>query len=149
MKGRFFKIQVDLLETILKQFNALGYLYDERGSGVPIRDWYDHVMEMDYKDPVLQIDLHDGGNHLRITSETYLNATKNQRQIFGWDVFQQIFPDIILNETEHYLLNISEPILRKLMTEEEIKVANRLVKEGLMGKGISEDRQKTVTYYPL
>ena len=50
---------------------------------------------------------------------------------------------------EDYLLkHTSEaPLLRKLMSKDEIKMANRLVKEGKMIKGRSEDKQNTVVYY--
>jgi len=39
------------------------------------------------------------------------------------------------------------PLLRKLMSSEEIKTANKLVKEGKLLKGRSDDKQKTVCYY--
>lgn len=38
-------------------------------------------------------------------------------------------------------------ILRKMMSSDEIKVANILVRQGLIYKGISDDKQKTVMYY--
>ena len=38
------------------------------------------------------------------------------------------------------------PILRKLMSREEIKVANKLAKEGKICKGTSDDKQKTVQF---
>tara|TARA_R110000796_G_scaffold1673_2_gene6928 strand:+ start:7534 stop:7704 length:171 start_codon:yes stop_codon:yes gene_type:complete len=41
----------------------------------------------------------------------------------------------------------TNPLLRKLMSSEEIKVVNKLVKEGKMFKGISDDKQKSITYY--
>ena len=40
-----------------------------------------------------------------------------------------------------------EPLLRKLMSKDEIKLANKLVKEGKMIKGRSDDKQKTIVYY--
>ena len=55
------------------------------------------------------------------------------------------------NDIENDLLSITSesPLLRKLMSKEEIKIANRLVKEGKMFKGISDDKQKTVCYYAV
>lgn len=46
------------------------------------------------------------------------------------------------------LLSKSLGILRKLMSKEEIHIANILVKEGLMIKGISDDKQHSVCYFP-
>jgi hypothetical protein len=37
--------------------------------------------------------------------------------------------------------------LRKFMTSEEIKMANKLVKKGLMEKGTSDEKKSSVTYY--
>jgi hypothetical protein len=37
--------------------------------------------------------------------------------------------------------------LRKFMTTEEIKMANKLVKKGLMEKGKSDEKKSSVTYY--
>lgn len=50
---------------------------------------------------------------------------------------------------EEYLLQYTSeaPLLRKLMSKEEIRMANKLVKEGKMIKGRSEDKQNTVVYY--
>jgi hypothetical protein len=52
-----------------------------------------------------------------------------------------------MNNIEEDLLDCPHPILRKLLSSEEIKVANRLVKEGKLMKGISDDKQKSRTYY--
>jgi len=51
------------------------------------------------------------------------------------------------NEITEYLLNLTQPILRKLMSKDEIKVANELVKNGKLKKGISDDKQKSVIFY--
>jgi hypothetical protein len=37
--------------------------------------------------------------------------------------------------------------LRKFMASEEIKMANKLVKKGLMEKGTSDEKNSSVTYY--
>ena len=37
--------------------------------------------------------------------------------------------------------------LRKFMTSEEIKMANKLVKKGLIEKGTSDDKKSSVIYY--
>lgn len=57
--------------------------------------------------------------------------------------------DIDIKEAEEYLLSISPefPVLRKMLTKIEIKVANRLFKEGKLAKGISDDKQKNVIFY--
>lgn len=39
------------------------------------------------------------------------------------------------------------PQLRKFLNKYEIKVANRLVKEGKLEKGISDDKHKNVIFY--
>jgi hypothetical protein len=39
------------------------------------------------------------------------------------------------------------PILRKLMSPKEIKIANKLVKDGKLIKGRSDDKQSTMTFY--
>ena len=52
-------------------------------------------------------------------------------------------------DVEIFLLSITNesPLIRKLMSKVEIKVANRLVKEGKLVKGISDDKQRTICYY--
>ena len=40
-------------------------------------------------------------------------------------------------------------ILRKLMSKNEIKAANQLAKEGLIIKGISDDKQKSIIFYKI
>ena len=54
-----------------------------------------------------------------------------------------------MNEIEKRLLKYdgSNPILRKLLSSEEIKTANKLVKQGKMQKGIADDRSGLVIYY--
>jgi len=39
------------------------------------------------------------------------------------------------------------PLLRKLMSKDEIKVANKMVKDGKLIKGRSDDKQNTLVYY--
>lgn len=41
----------------------------------------------------------------------------------------------------------TDPVLRKLMTSEEIKIANKMVKKNLMIKGKSDDKKSNVIYY--
>jgi len=41
----------------------------------------------------------------------------------------------------------TESVLRKMMSPEEIKMANKLVKKGLMEKGTSDDKKSSVIYY--
>jgi len=54
-----------------------------------------------------------------------------------------------MNEIEKRLLEYtgSNPILRKLLSSEEIKTANKLVEKGKMQKGIADDRSGLVIYY--
>ena len=47
-----------------------------------------------------------------------------------------------------FLINFGdESVLRKLMTSDEIKISNKLVKKGVMEKGMSDDTKPTVVYY--
>jgi mRNA-degrading endonuclease RelE of RelBE toxin-antitoxin system len=41
----------------------------------------------------------------------------------------------------------TDPVLRKLMSSEEIKIVNKLVKKGMMEKGTSDDGKSNVIYY--
>ena len=41
----------------------------------------------------------------------------------------------------------TESVLRKMMSSEEIKMANKLVKKELMEKGTSDDKKSSVIYY--
>lgn len=41
----------------------------------------------------------------------------------------------------------TDTVLRKFMKSEEIKISNKLVKKGLMGKGTSDDKKSNVVYY--
>jgi len=41
----------------------------------------------------------------------------------------------------------TESVLRKMMSSEEIKMANKLVKKGLIEKGTSDDKKSSVIYY--
>jgi hypothetical protein len=54
-----------------------------------------------------------------------------------------------MNEIEKILLEYtgSNPILRKLLSSEEIKIANKLVKQGKMQKGVADDGSGLVIYY--
>ena len=55
----------------------------------------------------------------------------------------------VLNNTEiNFLKDFgTDPVLRKFMTSEEIKISNKLVKTGLMEKGMSDDKKSNVVYY--
>jgi len=51
-------------------------------------------------------------------------------------------------EERDFLINFGgESVLRKLMTSDEIKISNKLVKKGVMEKGMSDDTKPTVVYY--
>jgi hypothetical protein len=51
-------------------------------------------------------------------------------------------------EERSFLINFGdESVLRKLMTSDEIKISNKLVKMGVMEKGMSDDKKPTVVYY--
>lgn len=54
-----------------------------------------------------------------------------------------------MNETEKRLLKHtgSNPVLRKMLSSEEIKTANNLVKQGKMQKGIADNGSGLVIYY--
>lgn len=56
-----------------------------------------------------------------------------------------------MNILENRLLTYTSefPLIRKLMSKEEIKAANKLVKNGKMKKGKSDDKQKSVVYYAI
>lgn len=60
------------------------------------------------------------------------------------------FKRFALTEREEKLMDqipSTGGMLRKLMGSDEIKTANKLVKIGLLYKGLSDDRQRTVTYF--
>lgn len=52
-------------------------------------------------------------------------------------------------EFAEYLLSFTSEnqLLRKLMNKEEIRIANKLVKSGLLIKGRTDDKQKSICYY--
>jgi hypothetical protein len=51
-------------------------------------------------------------------------------------------------EERDFLINFGdESVLRKLMTSDEIKICNKLVKKCVMEKGMSDDTKPTVVYY--
>lgn len=52
-------------------------------------------------------------------------------------------------DIEEYLLSISPeyPVLRKFLTKDEIKIANKLVKDKKLSKGTSVDKYKNVIFY--
>ena len=51
-------------------------------------------------------------------------------------------------EERDFLINFGdESVLRKLMTSDEIKISNKLVKKGVMEKGMSDDKKPTIVYY--
>jgi hypothetical protein len=54
-----------------------------------------------------------------------------------------------LNDSEiNFLKDFgTDPVLRKFMTSEEIKVSNKLVKKGFTEKGMSDDKKSNVVYY--
>jgi hypothetical protein len=47
-----------------------------------------------------------------------------------------------------FLINFGdESVLRKLLTSDEIKSCNKLVKRGVMEKGMSDETRSSVVYY--
>jgi len=51
-------------------------------------------------------------------------------------------------EERDFLINFGdESVLRKLLTSDEIKICNKLVKKGVMEKGMSDETRSTVVYY--
>lgn len=50
-------------------------------------------------------------------------------------------------DDREYLLSYGDPVLRKFMSSEEIKKCNRLVKLGVLCKGMSDDKKTSVCYY--
>lgn len=51
-------------------------------------------------------------------------------------------------EERDFLINFGdESVLRKLLTSDEIKTCNKLVKKGVMEKGMSDETRSTVVYY--
>ncbi len=82
---------------------------------------------------------------MEIKFDGYDVHIKNPRQA----KLDKVEKNIKRKEIEDYLLNLTNPILRKLMSTEEIKAANRLVKEGKLQKGISDDKQHSVQFYVL
>lgn len=44
-------------------------------------------------------------------------------------------------------VDLETGILRKFMSVDEIKLANKLVKQGLLDKGVSDEIKGSVTYY--
>jgi hypothetical protein len=60
---------------------------------------------------------------------------------------QNLDPKTLKHEDVKFLLRYYNPVLRKLMTSNEIKRANEFVKLGWLEKGHSEHRPHSVTYY--
>jgi len=72
---------------------------------------------------------------------------------------KQMMGVITENSLEDKLKNLSDkelkflkdfgddPVLRKFMTSEEINISNKMVKKGLMVKGVSDDKKSNVIYY--
>lgn len=50
-------------------------------------------------------------------------------------------------EDKAFLLRYREPVLRKLMSSDEIKRANQMVKKDWLVKGRSDDGKSSVIYY--
>lgn len=51
-------------------------------------------------------------------------------------------------EERDFLINFGDTsVLRKLLTSEEIKACNKLVKKGVMEKGMSDEVRSCVVYY--
>ncbi len=55
---------------------------------------------------------------------------------------------VLSNEERDFLINFGDTsVLRKLMTSVEIKMANKLVKKGVIEKGMSDEAKSSVVYY--
>ena len=51
-------------------------------------------------------------------------------------------------EDKDFLIEFGdESVLRKLLTPPEIKICNKLVKKGVMEKGMSDEAKSSVVYY--
>ena len=51
-------------------------------------------------------------------------------------------------EERDFLINFGDDsVLRKLLTSDEIKTCNKLVKKGVMEKGMSDETRSSVVYY--
>lgn len=51
-------------------------------------------------------------------------------------------------DERNFLINFGdESVLRKLLSSVEIKICNKLVKKGVMEKGISDEVKSSVVYY--
>ena len=58
--------------------------------------------------------------------------------------------EILSKDERDFLINFGDDsVLRKLMTSDEIKIANKLVKKGVMEKGMFDgsEGRSTVIYY--
>ena len=65
----------------------------------------------------------------------------------NYQQFSEKFEKIKNNLLDDLELQKPNGILRKLMSSDEIKAANILVKQGLIVKGVSDDKQKSVMFY--
>jgi hypothetical protein len=65
---------------------------------------------------------------------------KNEELILTIESLSQDERDFLINFGD-------ESVLRKLMTSDEIKISNKLLKKGVMEKGMSDDTKPTVVYY--
>ncbi len=71
------------------------------------------------------------------------------KSIMGF-INENSLDDIIKNlsdDERKFLEDFWEPKLRKFMSSEEIKMANKFVKKGLMEKGTSDEKKPGVIYY--
>ena len=56
--------------------------------------------------------------------------------------------EILSKDERDFLINFGDDsVLRKLLTSDEIKIANKLVKKGVMEKGMSDEKRSSVVYY--
>ena len=55
---------------------------------------------------------------------------------------------MMTEKEKQFLLDFgTEPVLRKLMSSDEIKMANKLYKKGFLEKGTSDDGKSSVIFY--
>lgn len=103
----------------------------------------DKMKSSDYKNLVHTFEEYFG-DYVTIYNADVLDESKVQK-------FDNFINENYDEKIKEFLLShVSEKgILRKLMSKDEIRIANELVKSGELSKGVSDDKQKTVCYFPI
>ena len=84
------------------------------------------------------------------TNSNQKTQLKSENEVIS---FIELLKDSVVTSKEiaieEYLMSISPecPVLRKFLTKDEIKIANKLVKDKKLSKGISDDKHKNVIFY--